>query len=89
MHLWGSLSYTRPASSWETHSIGAGTPPSYRLPNRSIGLDSATTRAEVMACSVVDSEERACRICLSRVGSIMFDVYHQWVLACFKCFKEL
>ena len=43
---------------------------------------------QVMACRVVASEERACRICHSRVGSKMFAVYPNGVLACFKCFRS-
>ncbi len=52
-----------------------------------LGSSEKTCGVQVMACRVVASEERACRICHSRVGSKMFAVYPNGVLACFKCFR--
>ena len=40
---------------------------------------------QMMGKHIVIKEERACRICHTRLGNKMFAVYPNSVLACFKC----
>ncbi|BDA48080.1 Transforming growth factor-beta receptor-associated protein [Coccomyxa sp. Obi] len=56
--------------------------------HRSLHLSVAAERAELMQRSVVSTEERACRVCHTRISTKMFAVYPNGVLVCFKCFRQ-
>jgi hypothetical protein len=43
---------------------------------------------QLMQRRVVATEERACRLCHTRIGTKMFAVYPNGVLVCFKCYKR-
>ena len=41
-----------------------------------------------MSKRVVVEDERACRVCHTRIGNKMFAVYPNGVLVCYKCFSK-
>lgn len=41
-----------------------------------------------MSRRVVITEDRACRVCHTRIGTKMFAVYPNGVLVCYKCFRK-
>ena len=42
---------------------------------------------QFMSSSVVVEDERACRLCHSRLGTRVFAAYPNGVLVCYKCFQ--
>eukprot|EP00884_Botryococcus_braunii_P004337 jgi/Botrbrau1/13904/Bobra.0017s0011.1 len=50
-------------------------------------LSTSASRAEVMSRRVLVGEQRACRLCHTRIGTKMCAVYPNGVVICFKCFR--
>ena len=44
-------------------------------------------RTQALSHKLVIGEERACRLCHTRIGSKMFAVYPDGTLLCFRCFR--
>lgn len=51
-------------------------------------LSASVDRAELFSRRAVTSEERACAMCHTRIGSKIFAVYPDGTLVCYRCYKK-